>query len=195
VVTHYERLGVGTDATTVEIRRAYLARARSSHPDLNPDALATAEMVAVNEAWSVLSDAAGRARYDASIGLAGGSAWSSTAATGTNRPPLVERPADRPFTPFNAVDEDDDDEWRYTDDVGDPRTAPGRLTVVAPVALLMSAALIGVFGLASGHDLLVVVAVVLGVFGAVGLFVVPMVAMGRASRYERSDPGGVGDDR
>lgn len=189
-MTHYERLGVASDATGVEIRRAFLARARSAHPDLNPDDLANAEMVAVNEAWTVLSNDARRAAYDASIGVGSGRG----AAPGS-RSPLVERPADQPFVPYYADDEDDDDEWRYTDDVGDPRTAPGRLTVVTPVALLMVAALVGVFGLASGHDLLVIVAVILGALGAVGLFVVPMIAMGRASRYEGSgtaDGGGPG---
>ena len=190
--THYERLGVASDATAVEIRRAYLARARSAHPDLNPDDLANAEMVAVNEAWTVLSDEGRRADYDASIGIGSGAG-----GTMAGRSPLVERPVDRPFVPFNADDEDDDDEWRYTDDVGDPRTAPGRLTVLTPVALLMVAALVGAFGLASGHDLLVVFAVVVGALGALGLVVVPMIAMGRASRYEGSGTpgGGVGDGR
>lgn len=190
-VTHYERLGVPTDANVVEIRRAYLARARSSHPDLNADERATVEMVALNEAWTVLSDESSRARYDASIGVGSVSSGASgIGGAGGARTPLVQRPDDRPFVAYHALDEDDDDEWRYTDDVGDPRTAPGRFTVFAPVALLMAASLVGVFGLASGHDLLVVLAVVLGAFGCVGLFVVPMIAMGRATRYERNDPPG-----
>lgn len=67
---HYEVLGVAPSASTDEVRRAYLGRARLLHPDrlqgLPPErATATARaMQDVNEAWRVLRAPASRAAYD-----------------------------------------------------------------------------------------------------------------------------------
>jgi curved DNA-binding protein CbpA len=59
---HYEQLGVSEDASPEEIKRAYRARARETHPDLKGgDAGAFA---AVNEANEVLSDPSRRLLYD-----------------------------------------------------------------------------------------------------------------------------------
>ncbi len=69
--SHYEVLGVQPTATAGELRRAYLERARTYHPDRYVDAggrdRAEAErsMREVNEAWRVLGDPARRRRYDA----------------------------------------------------------------------------------------------------------------------------------
>ena len=191
-MTHYEVLGVAPDATDDEIRSAFKDLARRHHPDRTAgappaDRVRSEELIrSVNDAWAVLSVPVRRASYDAAIGAAGVTSRS-----------FVRKVSHEGFVPHDPSDDDDDDEWRYTDDVGDPRTAPGRLTVLTPVALLMVAALVGAFGLASGHDLLVVFAVVVGALGALGLVVVPMIAMGRASRYEGSATprGGVGDGR
>lgn len=65
-MTHYERLGVARDATSVELRSAYRSAARRHHPDQAGDASA-ADMAAVNEAYRVLSDPASRRRYDATL--------------------------------------------------------------------------------------------------------------------------------
>ncbi len=64
-MNHYERLGVGPDATTAELRTAYRTLARRFHPDAAdaPDD-ACARMVELNEAWSVLSDQYRRRAYD-----------------------------------------------------------------------------------------------------------------------------------
>lgn len=70
VATHYEVLGVGTDASTAAIRAAYVEKARELHPDGlggRPDAdvdAARRGMQDVNEAWRVLRDPTSRAAYD-----------------------------------------------------------------------------------------------------------------------------------
>lgn len=63
--THYEVLGVTPEIGRSGLRRAYLDSARRHHPDAGGDA---AEMLAVNDAWSVLSDPRRRAVYDLFIG-------------------------------------------------------------------------------------------------------------------------------
>ena len=61
----YAVLGVGRDAPTEEIRRAYVALARRSHPDVRgDDPAATEQMRRINLAWEVLSDADSRAAID-----------------------------------------------------------------------------------------------------------------------------------
>ena len=63
----YEVLGVPRNATTKQIRVAYLAKARRSHPDLvGPRGLDL--MRAINEAWSILRDSARRASFDLATG-------------------------------------------------------------------------------------------------------------------------------
>jgi molecular chaperone DnaJ len=61
----YELLGVRSEATEAEIRRAYQKRARVLHPHLNPGDPASAERFeAVSRAFAVLSDPGRRAAYD-----------------------------------------------------------------------------------------------------------------------------------
>jgi curved DNA-binding protein CbpA len=73
--TFYDVLGVATDASASEIRRAYRRLARMVHPDLHRDA---SEVVAaeaelrireLNSAWHTLSDPDRRRHYDTSIGI------------------------------------------------------------------------------------------------------------------------------
>ncbi len=71
--TLYEVLGVPSGATRDEIRVAYVAQARASHPDRHAGedtaarAAATDRMQAVNDAWRVLRDPEARAAYDRSL--------------------------------------------------------------------------------------------------------------------------------
>jgi hypothetical protein len=62
---YYARLGVRPSASTEEIRSAYRAKARATHPDRNPDdPQATERFQRVKEAYQVLRDPERRARYD-----------------------------------------------------------------------------------------------------------------------------------
>ncbi|MEM9710703.1 MAG: J domain-containing protein [Actinomycetota bacterium] len=88
MVTHYDVLGIGPDASHDVVRRAYRALAREVHPDHHEgdDAGAGAAMARLNEAWAVLSDPERRAHYDALVAP-------------TLRPdPAAGRPSPRPVT-------------------------------------------------------------------------------------------------
>jgi curved DNA-binding protein CbpA len=61
---HYRVLGVGHDASTPEIRRAYRRLARQHHPDRNPGPDSPERFRSLAEAYAVLNDPARRARYD-----------------------------------------------------------------------------------------------------------------------------------
>jgi len=63
----YEVLGVPRNASTHQIRAAYVARARRAHPDLVGQR-GLDIMRALNEAWDVLKDDARRARFDLANG-------------------------------------------------------------------------------------------------------------------------------
>jgi molecular chaperone DnaJ len=61
----YDVLGVARDATGDEIKAAYRRLARRFHPDVNPnDPTAEEKFKEIGEAYSVLSDAEKRARFD-----------------------------------------------------------------------------------------------------------------------------------
>jgi len=62
---YYEALGVSRDASETEIKKAFRARARELHPDVNPgDAEAEARFKEVAEAYEVLSNPETRQAYD-----------------------------------------------------------------------------------------------------------------------------------
>src|SRR5262245_34562284 len=68
---YYEVLGVARDATPDQIKKAYRKKALEHHPDKNPgDKAAEEKFKAAAEAYSVLSDADKRARFDR-FGVAG----------------------------------------------------------------------------------------------------------------------------
>ncbi|MGW5715039.1 DnaJ C-terminal domain-containing protein [Amycolatopsis sp. NPDC003865] len=60
----YAALGVGRDAGTEEIQRAYRKLARENHPDVNKDPQAEDRFKEVSEAYQVLSDPEQRRKYD-----------------------------------------------------------------------------------------------------------------------------------
>jgi len=61
---YYEVLGIRQTATEAEIKRAFRARAREYHPDVNKAAGAETQFKEINEAYEVLSDTSKRASYD-----------------------------------------------------------------------------------------------------------------------------------
>jgi curved DNA-binding protein CbpA len=86
--THYQRLGVARSASATEIRTAYRALARRTHPDVNGSGV-DASMAAVNEAWRVLGDPDRRAAYDASL-------VSEVPVSRARRPDAAARPGPSP---------------------------------------------------------------------------------------------------
>lgn len=169
-MSHYELLGVAPTATFEETRRAYLAAARRSHPDV-AGAESAERMQELNNAWATLRDEARRRRYDESLGL-------------DESPIAQQRPVKRPFVPFHPEDEDDDDTWRYADDTTDPETAPGMLVQLVPLALAAAAVALGVLGVLLRTKALWGLAVVVGVLAVIALLLAPMVAMALAARVE-----------
>ena len=61
---HYKVLQVDPEAEDEVIQAAYRRLARKYHPDVASDPAAADRMAAINAAWAVLRDAAGRAAYD-----------------------------------------------------------------------------------------------------------------------------------
>ncbi|MGI6130885.1 MAG: J domain-containing protein [Bacillota bacterium] len=66
-VDYYKIIGVGREATVAQIRAAYRAKARASHPDVCRDPNAARAFTQLVEAYGVLSDAGKRRAYDASL--------------------------------------------------------------------------------------------------------------------------------
>lgn len=64
-VDPYEVLGVSPQASESEIRTAWRDRAKSAHPDVNPDdASAASKMLQLNQAYEILGNPRLRAAYD-----------------------------------------------------------------------------------------------------------------------------------
>jgi len=63
-LSYYEVLGIDPDATTDDVRRAYLRRARECHPDKNPSEDAKAQFQHLQRVYAVLSSPKKRAVYD-----------------------------------------------------------------------------------------------------------------------------------
>ena len=61
---HYAALGLKSDATLADIKRAFRQKASQFHPDRNSDPDAPARFREVQEAYDVLSDNDKRIAYD-----------------------------------------------------------------------------------------------------------------------------------
>jgi molecular chaperone DnaJ len=64
---YYEILGLPLSADRDRIRRAYLEKVRSVHPDINPSENATKEFIRIKEAYDTLYDENKKAVYDAKL--------------------------------------------------------------------------------------------------------------------------------
>jgi hypothetical protein len=60
----YDLLGVGPEASTEEIKRAFRRQVREYHPDLNDDPRAPAQFTALKKAYDTLADDTERNAYD-----------------------------------------------------------------------------------------------------------------------------------
>lgn len=61
---HYAALGLKSDASLADIKKAFRQKASQFHPDRNTDEDAPARFRAAQEAYDVLSDDAKRQAYD-----------------------------------------------------------------------------------------------------------------------------------
>lgn len=171
-MSHYEVLGVERGADAATLRRAYLRQARRHHPDAREGD--SEAMLRVNEAWAVLGDPRLRARYDEAL-------FDERAGA------RVTRLDHGGFVPHDR-DTDDDEEvaaWRYSDDQGDPRTAPRRSLVFAPMVGLLVAVAAGAMWVVTGLDAALAVGAVGAALTLLGFLAAPLVALANASRYER----------
>jgi len=66
--TYYETLGVGRQASEVEIKRSYRRLVLKHHPDRSQDPSAPQIFRTISEAYEVLSDSERREKYDWSLG-------------------------------------------------------------------------------------------------------------------------------
>ena len=138
----YAVLGVARDAPTDEIRRAYVALARRTHPDVRGDDPAAAEqMRRINLAWEMLSDADSRAAIDRSL----------------SRPPQPKAPQSASPAGERAAPPTDDDiyagHYDRDDDLDDrPITEgnlPGWMRLGAPAAFVVGIFAV-IFGVMAG---------------------------------------------
>lgn len=178
-VTHYEVLGVATDAPTAEVRRAYVRLARQHHPDYFDAAVepvrleAERRMRAINQAWNVLGNQARRQTYDASQGLSG------SAADGARDDPG--------FRPFDSGDEDIDPhdlpDQPYRQGPG-PDSAMDRALTLAPVTAFAASVGLLALSLVLGSAAVLALAGAALVVACLGFVVLPLLALSRASRDE-----------
>lgn len=61
---HYAALGLGSDASLADIKKAFRQKASFYHPDKNPAPDAAVRFRAVQQAYEVLSDPEQRQAYD-----------------------------------------------------------------------------------------------------------------------------------
>ncbi|XP_063727708.1 dnaJ homolog subfamily B member 9-like [Symsagittifera roscoffensis] len=81
---HYEMLRVDKDASTAEIKEAFLKLSKQLHPDRNTGNKAHDDFVKLNEAFSVLKSHDTRRQYDLSIGNRNYNAHSNSGSPSSN---------------------------------------------------------------------------------------------------------------
>lgn len=172
---HYDELGVAPSASPAEIRAAYVALARQHHPDRMGTsgevvrAEAAARMARVNAAWTVLSDPAKRAAYDAGFLARPGSG-------------AHVRDPDATFEPF---DPSDDVDPRLFDDT--PTGAPSipRLFALAPATLAALGVTMVLGGAFFGFGGVLIAGFFVLALSGLSFLALPFVALVNASRSDK----------
>lgn len=190
-MNHYEALGVPMGASAKELRHAYLAAARRHHPDFHATDEARAradharQMQHVNEAWTVLGDAAAREHYDLTLRVGANPARERDRP---NRDP--EAPEGKGWTPradddgwqqdFRGWAADDD---RLADD--EPGAGPDAVKLL-PLGLFGLGMLIAFVGMALDERGLMAVALVTIAVSAILFVMLPAREMIRSRGRGRS---------
>ena len=178
-MTHYEVLGVESDAAAPVIRRAYLAKARTVHPDYHADADAATraraerEMRQLNAAWEVLGDERRRAEYDDGLRVA-------------SRQVMRERPAGTPSPEFVPYSDDDTDYAALLDDAGpgNGATIPRAVQLAPP--LLLGFGLFGLsVGLVTGIAAVLALGIVCVLLSGIAFVLTPALAVMRSLDSDR----------
>jgi curved DNA-binding protein CbpA len=185
-VTWYEELGVAPEATTREIRHAYLSQARRAHPDFHSSADAAtraaneASMRRLNDAWAVLGDPARRAVYDASLG----GPFLGPSAQGDPPPVRSTGRADPGFVPY---DDSDDTDYAALLDEG----PPGNGSTLPRGVQLLPAILFGVAifcmsaGLFASLGPMFGLGVIALILSGLSFVLIPMLAVMRSLQSDR----------
>ena len=189
VVDPYAVLGVDRDASTTQIRRAYVHLARRTHPDVRgDDVTADEEMRQINAAWEVLSDPDARAALDRRLangprsGAPGASETPSTAWTPPNGSP-GQRATSSEWRDFDLSDSDIDVGFDGDDRAISGAELPVWMRLGAPAAF-MAGVFAVIFGVLTGAFFLVRLGLMSLGFAALLFVLSPFVALLR-SRRER----------
>ena len=171
-VDPYSVLGVARNASVEEIRRAYVALARSTHPDVRGDDPAASEqMRQINLAWEMLSDADSRAALDRRL---------------SHRPhpgPRATDPSAARSTRSDQAREDDFD-FGHHDFDGDDRAItegdlPAWMRLGAPAAFVIGVFAV-IFGVLAGGFVLVRLGLLCLGFSALLFMLSPFVVLMRS---------------
>ena len=166
----YAVLGVARDAPVEEIRQAYVALARRTHPDVRgDDPEADEQMRRINLAWEMLSDADSRAAIDRRL-------------TQPPRPSPSPRaaPADERAAPYG----DNEVDYGHDDFDADDRpltggNLPGWMRAGAPLAFVAGIFAV-IFGVLAGGFVLVRFGVLLLGLSALLFLLSPFVVLIRS---------------
>lgn len=166
-MTLYQVLGLTPDASTDDIRRAYLAAAKRHHPDAGADD--DRAMQAVNAAWAVLGQPARRRAYDAEMRWAASNRVGGGDAT-SPAPPFASAASAAVWLPDRP-----------------PRraTSAGDHLVLMPVALLALALAAFAMSMVASSSALWAAAVVLLPVAGASFLAMPLLVMRRQRRIER----------